>query len=560
MFKEYGARYMFGMVGGQHYPIYVGISELSPDIQHVGFRCEKCAAFAAYAYALVTGRPGLCDGTVGPGATNMVSGVAEAWAASVPLIAVSGDVPTSDVGKWAAQECDMTGIMRPFTKKVLRVERPDKVPESVRAAFRIATTGRPGPVHMIFPADVLAADCDFRDSLYIEPECGVYPARRPAPDPAAIARATDAILAADKPVLFAGGGVLSSGASQELVELAELLCAPVATSMMGKGSIPEDHPLSVGAAVTFYTPEAVYQLRGHRLMAETDLAIFVGTRTDEAATAKWRMPPPGTPCVHLDIDPHEIGRNYPVVAGLVTDAKLGLRALAESLRSHIQSRPLEAQARYNEIRQAVAGWRQVVSPKLNSSEVPVTGHRVVREIQSVLDPEGILVTDASLVPYYSAGFFDVGRAGRAFISPRGLGSLGAGLPFTIGAKLAAPERPVIGIGGDGGFAMSLHELETMKRAKVNAVFVVLNNACLGYGVMTLEPAVSLHFEPVAYAKAAEAFGCFGIRVERPEELGDALRVALAADCPAVVEVIAATEMPTSEGAALLDRVADNTVG
>lgn len=563
MFKEYGARYMFGMPGGQHYPIYVGISELSPDIQHIGFRCEKCAAFAAYAYALVTGRPGLCDGTVGPGATNMVSGVAEAWAASVPLIAVSGDVLTAHVGKWAAQECDMTGMMRSFTKEVIRVERTDKIPEAVRAAFRIATTGRPGPVHLIFPADVLAADYDFRDSLYVEPECGVYPARRPGPDPAAIARATDAILAAAKPVLFAGGGVLSSGASQELIELAELLCAPVATSMMGKGSIPEDHPLSIGAAFTFWLPECVYNLRGHKLMAEADLVVFVGSRTDEAATGVWRMPRPGTPCVHIDIDPHEIGRNYPVVAGVVADAKLGLRALVESLRERIQPRPLEAQARYHEIHRTVAEWREVVRPKLNSSEVPITGHRVVREIQGVLDREGILVTDASLVPYYSAGFFDVHRAGRAFVSPRGLGSLGAGLPFTIGAKLGAPERQVVGIAGDGGFAMALHEMETMRRAKVVAVFVVLNNSCLGQGVATLKPgvpAVSLYYGPVHYAKAAEAFGCLGIRVERPENLRDALQVALAADRPALVEVMAATEMPTSDGAALLDKVAAGEAG
>ena len=560
MFKQYGARYMFGMLGGQHYPIYVGISQLSPDIQHIGFRCEKCAAFAATAYALVTGHPGLCDGTVGPGATNMVSGVAEAWAASVPLIAVSGDVPTSDVGKWAAQECDMAGMMRSFTKRVIRVERADKIPESVRAAFRIATSGRPGPVHLIFPADVLAADTDFGDSLYVETECGVYPSRRPGPDPAVIARATDAILSASNPVILAGGGVLSSGASQELIDLAELLCAPVATSMMGKGSIPEDHPLSIGAAVTFYSPETVYQLRGHRLMAEADLAIFVGTRTDEPATGKWRMPPPGTPCVHIDIDPQEIGRNYPVAAGVVADAKLGLRALVDSLRARVEPRPLEEQPRYQEIRREVTEWREAVEPKLNSPEVPITGHRVVREIQRVLDPEGILVTDASLVPYYSAGFFDVRRAGRAFVSPRGLGSLGAGLPFTIGAKLAAPDRQVIGIGGDGGFAMAVHEMETMRRAEVNAVFVVLNNSCLGYGVMTLEPAVSLHFEPVDYAKAAEAFGCLGMRVEKPEELGEALRVALAADRPAVVEVISATEMPTLAGAALLDRVADSMAG
>lgn len=560
MLKEYGVRYMFGMPGGQHYPIYVGIHEVGPGIEHLGFRCEKCAAFAAYAYALVTGRPGVCDGTVGPGAANLVPGVAEAYAASVPLIAISGDVPTSDVGKWAAQETDMRAMLRPFTKAVLRAERVEKIPEIVRMGFRMATTGRPGPVHLVFPADVLAADFDFGGTLYVEPECGTFPARRPAPDPEALARATDVILRARRPVVFAGGGVLTSRASEELIEVAELLCAPVATSMMGKGSIPEDHPLSIGAAVTFGVPETVYQMRGHRFMAETDLVIFIGSRTDQAATGGWRMPPVGTPCIHIDIDPSEIGRNYPVLVGLVADAKLALRALATSLKDHIQANPPACRDRYAEIRQAVEAWREAVRPKLNSSEVPITGHRVVKEIQDALDPGGIIVTDASLVPYYVGAFFEARRAGRVYISPRGLGSLGTGLPFLIGAKLGEPERQVVGIAGDGGFAMAMHELETMRRADVRAVFIVLNNSGLGQGLATLrpgEPAVSLRYGDVNYAKAAEAFGCLAVRVEQPEDLGDAIRSSLQADRPALIEVIAAVELPTSSGAAFLDRPVPN---
>ena len=553
MFRDYGARYMFGMPGGQHWPIYAGIAELRPAIDHVSFRSEKDAAFAAFAYALVTGRPGICDGTVGPGATNLVSGVAEAWAASIPVVAVSGDVPTAGVGRWAAQEIDMRQVLRQFTKGVFRAERVDKIPELVRAAFRLATSGRPGPVHLVFPADLIAAEHDFGDALYVEPENGVFPARRSAPDPAAVERAIDVIVESKRPVLFAGGGVLSSGASAELQEFAELTGIPVATSMMGKGSIPEDHRLALGAAVTFFTPACTYQMRGHEEMAATDLAILVGTRTDEAATAGWRMPRPGTPCIHLDIDPAEIGRNYPVRVGLVGDAKLGLRALIDAYRRRSSSGVVPPRGdRAPQLARAVERWRAAVEPKLTSAEVPITGHRVVRELQAALDPTAIIVTDASLVPYYTGAFFDLRRSGRSFVSPRGLGSLGSSVPMMIGAALAAPDRQVVAFGGDGGFAMAVGELETAVRSGIRAVYVLLNNSALGYGVMTQGPDISQRYVPVRYAEAAEAFGCLGIRVEDPADLAGAIRTALASDRPALIEVISAIEMPTSAGAAIID--------
>ncbi len=549
MLCDYGVRYMFGMPGGQHFPIYAGIAERRPAIDHLSFRSEKNAAFAAYAYAQVTGRPGVCDGTVGPGVTNLVSGIAEAWAASIPVIAISGDVPTSRVGKWAAQEVDMRSVLKPFTKAVLRVERADKIPETVRMAFRVATSGRPGPVHLVFPADILAAELDDRDDLAVEAECSVFPSRRSGPDPVAIERAADLLAGAQRPLVFAGGGVLTSGASAGLIALAELLSAPVATSMMGKGSIPEDHPLAIGAAVTFFDPRGVYQMRGHRFVADADLVLFVGTRTDEAATAVWTMPRPGVRAIHIDIDPVEIGRNYPVEVGIVADAKLALSALVAALQTRrIRS---DGSQRRAAIRVAVEEWWRAVRPKLESNEVPITGHRVVHELRQLLDPEAIVVTDASLVPYYTGAFFDVRRAGRAYVSPRGLGSLGSSLPMTIGAKLGAPERQVVGFGGDGGFAMAFAELETMRRTGLHATYVLLNNSALGYGVMTLKPDISQRYEDVDYTRAAEAFGWLGMRVSRPADLGDALRSALAADRPALVEVISAIEMPTAAGAAII---------
>ena len=551
MFKEYGSKYMFGMPGGQHYPIYLGIDSYAPDIQHIHFRCEKDAAFAAMAYAMVTGKPGLCDGTVGPGAMNLVPGIAEAWAASIPVIAISGDVPTAQKGKWAAQECNMTEIMPSITKKVIRVERVDKIPESVREAYRLATTGRPGPIHLIIPADILQMDHNFRADLYVEKDCSVFPARRPGADPAEVQKAVDVILKAKKPVILAGGGVITSGASDELIELAELLCAPVATSMMGKGSINEDHPLSIGAAYAFANPKLVYGLRGHELMAETDLAIFVGTRADDQATGSWHFPKPGTPTVHIDIDPKEIGRNYLVSVGIVADAKLGLRALVDALEQQGENKAYKETGRYKQIRSVMDAWHKTVAPKINSDEIPITGHRIVKEIQNVLNEEGILVTGASFVPYYASGFYSFLKAGRSFISPRGMGSLGSGLAFTIGAKLGAPDRQVIGLGGDGDFAMAMHELETMKRANVKATFVLLNNSCLGQIVECCKPSITGQYGQVDYVKIAEAHGCLGIRVSEPDKLKDALLQAEASDLPALIEVISAVELPTTLGSAVV---------
>jgi acetolactate synthase-1/2/3 large subunit len=549
MLRDYGARFMFGMPGGQHYAIYAGIHQLQPSISHIGFRTEKDAAFAAYGYALVSGRPGICDGTVGPGATNLASGVAEAWAASTPVIAISGDVPTHSAGRWAAQEVDMPAVLRPFTKAVLRVEHVERIPDTVRMAFRIATSGRPGPVHLIVPADVIEATHEF-DDLSVEAGCAVYPSFRGAPDPAAVEAAADRLLAAQRPVLFAGGGVLSSGATAELRALAERIDAPVATSMMGKGSIPEDHPLSLGAAVSFYGPDLAYQSPGVGILADADLIVFVGSRTDEGATAGWRVPRPGTPVIHIDVDPREIGRTYPVEVGIVADARLALAALDRAVAARADGRTPGTGAAAR-VAAARAAWQAAVEPRLASADRPITGHRVVREIERVIGDDGIVVTDASLAPYFAGAFLQLHTAGRRYLSPRGLGSLGAGLPMTIGAKVAAPDRVVVGFGGDGGLGMALGEFETMAREGIAATYVVLNNSALGYGVMTVEPVVSHHYAAVDYSAVARALGCHGVRVEDPEEVGPALREAVASGRPALIEVISAIELPTTAGGLVL---------
>jgi len=562
MLRDYGVKYMFGVPGGQTYPIYLGIHELEPDIRHVLFRCEKCAAMAADAYGRVIGRPGVCDATAGPGATNIVSGVAEACGASSPLIAVTSDVYTWMIGKNANQEADLIPMLKPFTKASFYVNRTDKIPELIRMAFRIATTGRPGPVHLDFPADILEGQMDFGSNLYVEPTYSRVPAQRVAPDPAAVAVVADVILRAERPLIFAGGGVIHSAAFAELAELAELLACPVTTSSMGKGAISEDHPLSIGVTTFAYHPERLLLTRAPQLVRSADLVIFIGHRTEQLSTVDWTAPAPGTPVVHVDVDPREIGRNYPVAAGLVGDAKLALRALVAELRSRVPQRDWHHAPRTLATQTAVEAWQEAIGSKMHSDETPITAHRVLQEINQFADRDAIFVCDAGLASFWTAIFLQTHVTGRVFVSPRGMAGIGTGLPFTIGAQLAAPGRQVIGFGGDGGFAMSIHELETMRRAGANATYVLLNNTCFGYGTQVNRnagiPIVSHSFVPVNYADAARAFGCFGIRVERPDQIRPALQAARESGLPALVEVTAAVELPAVEAGMLMAQ--DGVVG
>jgi acetolactate synthase-1/2/3 large subunit len=562
MLRDYGVRYVFGLPRGQTYPIYLGIHELEPAIKHVHFHCERCAAMAADAFARVTGQPGVCDATVGPGVTNLVSGVGEAFGASSPLIAITSDIHTWMIGKNANQESDNVSVLKPFTKASFHVNRTDKIPDIVRMAFRIATCGRPGPVSINFPADILEARMDFGDNLYVEPTYDRVPSQRVAPDPSAITAAVEVIVKAECPVIYSGGGAILSRAFQEVRQLAELLAAPVATSIMGKGSISEDHPLSIGTSSTVYNPDPIFLSRAPGLVSDADLLILIGHRTDQYSTADWLIPRRGQQLVHIDIDPKEIGRNYPVAAGVVGDAKLALHALVEALQRRMPERDWSKLPRTYEIQKATRAWSNALAPETTSNEIPITAPRLINEISEFADKNAIFVVDAGLSSFWGATFFKTHSTGRVFLAPRGLAGIGNGLPLAIGAKLAEPEREVIGFGGDGAFILSLHELATMKQEGINAIYVVSNNESYGYGRKIYEslgiPVISHQVGQVNYADVAKAFGCFGLRVERPEDIRPALEAARRSGRPAVIEVLTAVELPPT-AAGLLVRQEAKTV-
>ncbi len=536
LLKEYKVEFMFGQPGGQTLQIYDGLYALAPNIHHIMAHDEKSAVFMADGYARLSFKPGVCDATVGPGTTNMLSGIAEAFGNSIPLIAITSDVQSKYAGKGVSQECDQLAVLRPFTKASFRVDRTDRIPEFVRRAFSIAVNGRPGPVHLDFPEDILQGKSEFKDALFSEADCSSYPGRRVAPEPSRVAEAVRLILESERPVLLCGGGAMLSQAWNEVVELAELLGAPVATTITGKGSIPENHPLSFGPI-----GRQGYREPADKAVEESDVLVAVGCKFAQISTDNWTLINPNTKIVQIDIDAPEIGRVYPVAVGITSDSKLGLRALIDALRSSYQKGRASKSDWFGKLEKARKEWIDSTSTLVNSDSVPIKPERVVKEIRNILPEDGVFVSDTSFTGAFTACYFDVIRTGRTFYEQRGMAGIGGGLPAAIGAKCAVGERMVIGMGGDGSFAYHVSELETARRHELQIIYVVSDNGSLGWIRYLQEKnfskrVISTRFGEIDYAKVSEGYGCFGMRVEKPSEIRPAIEEGIKSGLPAVIHV------------------------
>ena len=533
---DYNVEYIFGQPGGQTLPIYDGLYDLSPNTKHILAHDEKCAAFMADAYARLSFKPGVCDATVGPGTTNLLSGVAEAYGNSIPLIVITSDVLTKFAGKGISQECDQIAVLRPFTKASFRIDRTDRIPEYVRRGFSIAVNGRPGPVHLDFPQDILQGTADFSSDLYAEKDCSTYPGRRTAPEDSRISEAVKLLLSSQRPVILSGGGVMLSQAWPEVIELAELLGSPVATTITGKGTISELHPLSVGPV-----GRQGYREPADVAVEESDVLLAVGCKFAQVATDNWTLISQNSKIIHIDIDPSEIGRVYPTAVAITADAKLALRALIEAIRSKL-SKPSRGNSEWlDRISSAMKEWRNTVSPLLRSEAIPIRPERIIKEIRDVLPEDGIFVSDTSFTGAFTACYFDVVKSGRTFYEQRGMAGIGGGLPAAIGAKCAVGSKVVIGMGGDGSFAYHVSELETAKRHELPLVYIVSNNSSLGWIRYLQEKnysnrVISTRFGDIDYGKVAEGYGCFGKVVERPSEINSAIREGIKSGIPAVIDI------------------------
>lgn len=526
---------MFGMGGFQLLPFYDAARRLG--LQHHLINDERAGVFAADAYAKVSGKVGLVDATLGPGATNLVTGLLEALNAGTPMVALVGDTHRDHSWKNMTQESRQMEILRPACKEILRVESIQRIPELMRRAFAVATTGRPGPVVVDVPEDVCHGTFGFGEKDFeVRPEHRSAPAFRCRPDAQAIERATELIAQAKRPFILAGGGVHLSGAASALTAFAKALNIPVAHTMTGKGAIPCNDPLSAGLF-------GRYDRIANKLIEESDLLVVIGCKLGEIATKRFTVPGPGKRVIHLDILAEEFGRTLEPELTLWGDALSGIQDLHAGLSKQAAVIKQKLAGYAAEIPQRMGTWRQDVSARLRSDEVPVSMARLMNEINAVLPADGYLVADGGFAAHWGGLLFDTKQAGRSFVPDRGFASIGYGLPGAMGVAMAAPGKTVFSLTGDGGFNMMLGEIETARRLGLTFAVIVVNNAASGY-VKALQHLVygagAYHASDLAetnYADAANALGCNGIRVEEPSQLAGALRRAMSLKGPTVVDVV-----------------------
>jgi acetolactate synthase-1/2/3 large subunit len=555
LLAEHGVRHVFGVPGGQTLALYDAILDLEPGMRHVLVRDERSAAYAADAYARVTGRAGVCDATVGPGAAKLPSGLAEALGASVPVVALVSDLPARlaphRYRSAASQALDQAALLAAVTKWQATVPDAATLPALVRQAFREATTGRPGPVALFLPQDVL--DGPAPGYVALPPaRFGRFPAFRPGPDPDDVASAVAVLRGARRPFVLAGGGVLHAGAGAELTALAEALSAVVGTTLSGKGAIAEDHPLSAGVTGSMGTSAAAAAL------AEADVVLLAGTKAGSGPTFGWALPAPGQVVVQLDVDPAELGRAFPVAAAMCADARPGLRALLAALGE--PSGAPDRAAWRSRIAELNAAWRAERDTERASDAVPIVPQRVLAEIEALLGADDILICDASLASGWGGAYLEQRRAGRQVLCPRGQAGLGYALPAAIGVATARPGGRTVVLAGDGAMGYAAGELATVTELGLPVTVIVLNNRSLGWirwyrRINFGRGWEGEDFSDVAFADVARAFGLAGERVTEPGRLAAALRTAWSAPGPALLDVV--TEPWQTPIAAHRDAVRDS---
>jgi acetolactate synthase I/II/III large subunit len=526
---------MFGMGGFQLLPFYDAARRL--ELHHHLVNDERAGIFAADAYAKVTGRVGLVDATLGPGATNLVTGLVEALNAGTPIVAIVGDTNRQYSWKNMTQESRQIDILRPCAKEVIRVEVIERIPELMRRAFAVATSSRPGPVVVDVPEDICHGTHGFDERDFkVDPRYRAVPAIRCRPDSADLQAAARLIAKAERPIILAGGGVHISGAAPALTVFAQALNVPVAHTMSGKGAIPCTSPLSAGLF-------GRYDRIANGLIEAADLILVIGCKLGEIATKRFIIPSPGKRIIHLDIVAEEFGRTIAPEIALWGDAACGLTDLLTALEHDAPAIRARLVGYSAEVAAKMAEWRNGVAEKLEADEVPVSMARLMTEINSALPADGFLVADGGFAAHWGGLLFDTKQPGRAFVPDRGFASIGYGLPGAIGAAMGAPGKVVMSLTGDGGFNMMLGEIETARRLGLSFTIIVVNNAASGY-VKALQHLVygpgSYHASDLAetdYAAAARALGCHGIRVERPEQLAAAFAEAIAHRGVSVVDVI-----------------------
>ncbi|MCZ7396362.1 MAG: acetolactate synthase large subunit [Candidatus Methanoperedens sp.] len=524
LYKE-NVEVIFGYPGGQVLPLYDELYDA--NIRHILVRHEQAAAHAADGYARATGKAGVCLATSGPGATNLVTGIATAYMDSIPVIALTGQVPRPLIGNDAFQEANITGITLPITKHNYLVQDTKDIPRIFKEAFYIAQTGRPGPVLIDLPKDTQTEIIEFEYPQEVKLR-GYKPTY--AGNELQIKKAASLILKSEKPIFYVGGGIIFSNATEELRALAEGIMAPVTTTLMGMSAFPTSHPLSVGMLGMHGTRYANYAIQ------ESDLIIAVGVRFDDRVTGKISAFAPSAKIIHIDIDPAEIGKNVRVDIPIVGDAKNILKALLKYVK--------QEQVKTEAWNKKIAKWKKEY-PLTYKKDNRLRPQFVVEQISEIC-PDAIIVTEVGQNQMWAAQFFNF-KNPRTFISSGGLGTMGYGFPASMGAKVGKPESTVIDIAGDGSFQMNSQELATVVQNDIPVIVAILNNGFLGmvrqwqelffnrrYSATSLEKSVD-------FVKLAQAYGALGLRATKKSEVKDVIVEAVKSERPTIIDFVVERE-------------------
>ena len=532
--KRHGVALTFG----QSLPSMLHLAAEQAGMKQIAYRTENAGGYMADAYARLTGKPAIVTAQNGPAAALLVAPLAEALKASIPVIALVQDVSRLQNDKNAFQDLDHIGLFSSVTKWVRRVGDASRVDDYIDQAFAMACSGRPGPVVLLLPSDLLvepAAPSSRQANL------GYFPLDPTVAPADAVAEVASILARADRPIVIAGGGVHLSHASAALTALMEQVHLPVATTVMGKGSVDERHPLAVGVVGYFMGPNGAARYQ-RKLVTEADVVLLIGNRTNQNGTDSWQLYPKHARYIHIDIDGSEVGRNYEATR-LVGDARLTLEALTQALMQlDLSKRRAQRAVLESSIQAARDHYLKESAPVRLSDQQPIRPERIMHELQQRLSAASIVVADASYSSIWIANCLTSLKSGMRFITPRGLAGLGWGFPMALGAKVAQPDAEVYCLAGDGGFGHVWSELETARRMGIKVTLILLNNGILGYqkhaeNVKFGDHTSAVDFYPVDHAAIARSCGCSGVRVSDPAELGRALDEARLSDVTTLIEVM-----------------------
>jgi acetolactate synthase I/II/III large subunit len=521
-----GVDFVFGLPGGANLPIYDALVDAS--LRHILVRHEQSAAHMADGYARIKRKAGVCFATSGPGATNLITGIATAYADSSPMIAVTGQVPLAMIGKDAFQETDIIGVANPCTKYAFQPRAAVEIPETVKKAFYIAESGRPGPVLIDIPKDVQQAreDIQFPDLIKVRGYNPIIDA-----DLSQLERAVETMIKAERPIIMAGGGVILSGAFSELQAMAELLMAPVVTTFKGKGSFPENHPLAMGPIGMHGHPEA------NKIIIEADCIIAVGARFSDRSVGRFDEFGKGMTIIHLDVDPAEIGKNKAVDIAVIGDVKASLRTAVKMLAKHKVVEKTKDDPWLKRRKELIDYYADTIKDYPRE----LTAKKALKKLREILPSDAIVTTEVGQCQMWASLHFDVISPGT-FFSSTGLGTMGFGFPASIGAKAAKSQATVVDIAGDGSFNMTENSLAVSVLEKLPVIVFLMNNYMLGMVAQWQRTFYNRRYMGVHqnscpdYVKLAEAYGAQGIRAESMNDLEGAIKKALKNDVATVIDI------------------------